>query len=104
MVNRGDVWWVATKHGWRPFMVLSRQTAIPLLQRVLAVPATTNRRGAPSELDLDEDDGMPRACVLAFDNIEHVPKSDFLKHICTIRGERLDEACRTLAIATGCRD
>ncbi len=46
---------------------------------------------------------MPRACVLAFDDIEHIRKSDFLKRICTLYGERLDEACRVLAVTTGCR-
>lgn len=103
VVNRGDVWWVATERGPRPFMVLTRQTAIPLLRRVIAVPATTRRRGVSSELELDEDDGMPRECVLSFDNIEHVRKSDFLRWICTIRGERLEEACHVLAETTGCR-
>jgi mRNA interferase MazF len=103
-VNRGDVWWVATRTGRRPYLILTRQHAIPLLRRLHAVPATTVIRGVSSELLLDEDDGMPRECVLAFDNLEHVPKSRFLNHICTITGERLDEACRTLAIATGCRD
>ncbi len=102
-MNRGDVWWVATEQGPRPFMVLTRQTAIPLLSRVIAVPATTNRRGVLSEFELDEDDGMPRACVLAFDNVVQLPKSRFLKRICTIYGERLDEACHVLAATTGCR-
>ncbi len=102
-MNRGDVWWVATDHGPRPFLVLTRDIAIPLLQRVVAVPATTNRRGVSSELALDEDDGMPRECVLSFDNIEHVPKSKFLRRICTLYGERLDDACHVLAVTTGCR-
>ena len=102
-MNRGDIWWVATEGGQRPFMVLTRDTAIPLLQRVVAVPATTTRRGIPSELELDEDDGMPRECVLAFDNIEHVPKSSFLRRICALHGDRLDEACHVLAVTTGCR-
>lgn len=104
LVNRGEVWWAATETGRRPVMVLSRQSVIPHMQRLVVVPATTNRRGIPSELDLDEDDGMPRECVLAFDNITHMSKSRLLKRICTIHGERLDEACRTLAITTGCID
>ena len=101
-MNRGEVWWVATAHGRRPHLVLSRQAAIPLLSRVLAVPATTNRRGAPSEVDLDEDDGMPRECVLSFDDTRLVSRSKFLKRICSLNAERMTEACRAMGITTGC--
>ena len=104
LVNRGEVWWARTSTGRRPFLILSRQAVIPMLNKVVAVPATTQVRGAPSELDLDEDDGMPSACVLAFDNIETIPKARFVSRICTLGDERLAEACRTLARATGCRD
>ncbi len=72
------------------------------MHSVVAVPATSTVRGAPSELLLDEDDGMPRECVLSFDNITHVRKSMFVERICALRGERLAEVCRTLDRATGC--
>lgn len=47
---------------------------------------------------------MPRQCVLSFDNLEVLDKSNFVSYICTLGSERLAEACHTLAIATGCRD
>jgi mRNA interferase MazF len=83
-------------------MILSRQAAIPLVRSLLAVPATSTIRGIPSELMLDEDDGMPRECVLSFDNIESVDKRRFIEAITTLRGERLAEVCRTLTRTTGC--
>lgn len=101
-MNRGDVWWVESPKGRRPHLILSRQAAIRFLDRLIAVPATTTIRGIPSELALDEDDGMPRECVLSFDNIRSVPKSLFVERICSLRGERLIEVCRTLDRATGC--
>ena len=103
-MNRGEIWWARTGRGRRPFLIISRQRVIPLLNKVLAVPATTIVRGVSSELLLDEDDGMPRECVLSFDNIEAIPKSRFIARICTLYGERLDEACHALAVTTGCRD
>jgi mRNA interferase MazF len=103
MVKRGEIWWVelpTVKR--RPFAVLTRDAAIPLLSKVLAVPATSHVRGAPSEVMLDEDDGMPRECVLAFDNMTQVPKSAFMERICVLRGDRLVEVCRALTRTTGC--
>lgn len=47
---------------------------------------------------------MPRECVLSFDNLEVLQKSQFVSYICTLNEERMSEACRTLAVATGCRD
>jgi mRNA-degrading endonuclease toxin of MazEF toxin-antitoxin module len=72
------------------------------MNRVLAVPATSTIRGIPSELMLDEDDGMPRECVLSFDNLEVVDKRLFVEPITTLHGERLAEVCRTIDRTTGC--
>jgi mRNA interferase MazF len=102
-VKRGEVWWVEhPTEGRRPHLVISRQSAIGIMQRILVVPATRTIRGAPSELALDEDDGMPAECVLTFDNITHLPKSMFVERICTLRGERLAEVCHAIERTTGC--
>lgn len=102
-VNRGEIWWAEDpRSGRRPVLVITRQTAIPLLTRVLCVPATRTIRGAPSELILDEDDGMPAECVLSFDNIRVLPKSALTERICRLNPERLNEVCPTLMRAVGC--
>lgn len=102
-MNRGEVWWVEDPQlGRRPYLILTRQPAIAVLNAFLAVPATRTIRGAPSEVLLDTDDGMPEACALAFDNIATMPKSFFVERICSLGVAKLDEVCRVLAIATGC--
>jgi mRNA interferase MazF len=102
-VNRGEVWWVEHPDvGRRPFLVLTRQTAIPVLERVVAVPATTTIRGIPSEVLLGEEEGMPQPCALSFDNLATVPKSLFVERICRLGVDRLDEVRRALTAATGC--
>ena len=51
VVNRGEVWWAEHPDaGRRPYLVLTRQAAIPVLNRVLAVPATRTVRGIPTEV------------------------------------------------------
>ena len=102
-MNRGEVWW--TEHpdaGRRPFFVLTRQAAIPVLRRVLAVPATRTVRGLPTEVVLDEEDGMPQRCALSFDNVTTMPKGLFTERICRLSLERLTQVCAALRAASGC--
>lgn len=78
MVARGEVWWVeAPATGRRPYLVLTREHAIPVLNAVVAVPATRTVRSIPTEVVLDEDDGMPQPCALSLDNLVTVPKDSF---------------------------
>lgn len=99
----GDVWWAeAPGTGRRPAVVLTRPEAIERLTRVLVAPATTHVRGLPSEVYLDEDDGMPRACVLNLDTPELVPKSLLVEQLTRLRPERMHDVCRALAAAVNC--
>jgi len=103
-VRRGEVWWVEPPDaGRRPHLVLTRDAAIDPLTRVLGVPATRTIRGIASEVELGPDDGMPDRCVLLLDNVRVLPKAYFVEPICSLGAERMDEVCRALAIATGCR-
>ncbi|MGH8887485.1 MAG: type II toxin-antitoxin system PemK/MazF family toxin [Egibacteraceae bacterium] len=102
-MNRGEVWWVEHPDtGRRPALVLTRQDALPLLRKVIVVPATRTRRGIPTEVALDEDDGMPTACALSLDNIRTVPQSLLTQRITRLGFERMFDVCRALAHATGC--
>jgi mRNA interferase MazF len=73
-----------------------------MLDRVLAVPATRTIRSIPTELLLDEDDGMPERCALSFDNITTMPKGLLTARITKLPVEKLDEVCRALRAATAC--
>jgi len=103
MVNRGEVWWAEhPEAGRRPYLVLTRQAAIPVLDRVLTVPATRTIRNIPTEVLLDEDDGMPDVCALSFDNITTMPKAFLTARICRLPVQKLEESCRALRGATAC--
>lgn len=104
LVNRGDVWWVdLPDQKRRPYMVLTRNAAVGVLTRILAVPATSTIRNIASEVPLGPDDGMPKSCVLSFDNIETIPKWACTEFITSLSATRLHETCRALNIATDCR-
>lgn len=103
VVARGEVWWTeAPEAGRRPFLVLTRQAAIPVLHSVLAVPATRTIRRIPTEVVLDEEDGMPEACALSLDNLTAVPKELFRERITRLSVPRMSEVCRALSLATAC--
>jgi len=102
-VNRGEVWWAEHPDaGRRPVLILSREASIPVLRRLLVVPATRTIRGIPTEVLLDEEDGMPARSALSFDNVTAMPKSLLTDRICRLPLDRLDEVCRALRVATAC--
>lgn len=101
--QRGQVWWGELEHaGRRPFLVMSRPAAIAVLNSVLAAPVTRTVRGIPTELPLSSHDGMPTDCAASFDNLQVVPKANLVDHICTLRPDRLIEACAALRAAVDC--
>ncbi len=102
-MNRGEIWWAAhPEAGRRPFLVLTREGAVPVLNRVIAVPATTTIRDLPTEVLLGPEDGMPAECALSLDNITSLRKTRFSEPITRLGPERMAQVCAALAIATGC--
>lgn len=103
MVARGEVWW-SESPGWgrRPVLVLTRDAVADRLSSVLTALITTVRRDIPTEVDLDEDDGMPRACVVNLDNLATLPSAYLVERITRLGPDRMHDACRALVRATGC--
>ncbi len=75
---------------------------MPSLTRLLAVPTTSRRRGIPTEVELEQADGMPRACVLSLDNTRTILRTFCTRRITHLGPERLAEVCRALNIAVDC--
>ena len=63
---------------------------------------TTRRRGIPTEVALDEDDGMPRSCVVTLDNLQTIPQAYLVDPITTLGSVRMAEVCQALRIAVDC--
>lgn len=73
-----------------------------MLHAQLAVPATRTVRQIPTEVVLDQRDGMPDECALSFDNLTVIPTGLFTDRITRLSVERMAEVCRALALASGC--
>ena len=101
--RRGEVWWgEITDVGRRPFLVMTRSAAIPVLHNVLAAPLTRTIRSIPTELPLGPADGMPVECAASFDNLRVVPKALLVERVCTLEPVRLLDACRALRATVDC--
>ncbi len=101
--RRGEVWWAEIAEvGRRPFLVMTRTAAVPVLHSVLAAPVTRTIRDIPTELRLGTSDGMPTECVASFDNLRVVAKEYLVERQCTLDPLRLIEACEALRTAVDC--
>ena len=102
-MTRGDVWWADLPDvGRRPVLVLTRDTAIPLLTRVVVALLTTRLRGIPTEVRLDERDGVPRESGVTFDNLYTVHKEQFISKITELSNAKLEEVCEAFRYSVGC--
>lgn len=101
--RRGEVWWgEVAEVGRRPFLVMTRTAAVPVLHGVLAAPVTRTVRGIPTELALSREDGMPTECAATFDNLRVVSKSHLVERMCALDPIRMIDACTALRAAVGC--
>jgi mRNA interferase MazF len=103
MVNRGDVCWVElADEGRRPALVLTRNEAIPVMNKITVSFITRTIRGIPTEVRLEASDGLPQECAANLDNLRQISRSLLSEPIASLSGARMHEVCRALAIATGC--
>ena len=102
-MTRGEVWWYEPPGAKaRPHLIPTRSEVIPLLSDLLAMPATRTVRGIPTEVPLDQADGMPVECVLTADNISPVQSGYPTRPIATLSAVRMGDVCEAIRIATGC--
>jgi mRNA interferase MazF len=102
-VNRGDVCWYTFKapDKKRPVLILSRDSAIGVLNSVTVAPITSTIRNIPTEVVLTEDDGLPSTCAANFDNLQTVPKSNIGDRIARLTTQKMREAAAAVSFALG---
>jgi len=102
-MQRGEIWFAATPGGDRPVLVLTRDPVADRIGSLVVAALTRTVRGLVSELPLTAtDDGVPTDCVVNFDNIHTIAREHLRRRVAKLPEARLEQACRTLAAATGC--
>ncbi len=102
-MNRGDVCWYTFKapDKKRPVLILTRESAIAVLNSVTVAPITSTVRGIPTEVVLTTDDGLPGTCAANFDNLQTIPKSNIGDRIARLSSRRMRQAAAAVSFALG---
>ncbi len=95
MIARGDVWDVDLGAAVRPVVVITRETAIPVLSRLNCVVVTSTVRGHVAEVELAGSHGVREPSAANCDWLVNVAKDRFLRH----RGELDPSTMRRLNAA-----
>ncbi len=100
-MQRGEIRWYKfkTPDKKRPVLILTRNSIIGHLGEITIAPITTTIREIPSEVFLNQKDGMPRACAINFDHIQTVQKNKIGTLISTLSRDRLLEVKRSIHFA-----
>jgi mRNA interferase MazF len=103
VVARGEVWWSESPE-WsrRPVVVLTRGVVADRLTSVMVALVTRTIRSIPTEVMLDEADGMPVPCVINLDNVATQPVGLLTERITRLGPDRMQRLCEALKRASGC--
>lgn len=103
-IARGDVrlYQFALPDKKRPVVVLTRDSFITYLSTVTVAPVTSTIRGVPSEVLLDEKDGMKAPCAVNLHNAITVPQQRLGKRVAQLNSIRIREICAALHFSLGC--
>ena len=100
---RGEVWWgEAPDAKGRPYLILTRDEAIPVRRTVLVAPVTRTVRQIPTEVALGSAEGLPVASAATMDNILAFPKAMLVRRIGALAPPRRHELCEGLRAAVDC--
>jgi mRNA interferase MazF len=103
-VARGDVrlYQFSAPDKKRPIVVLTRDSAIGYLTAVTVAPITSTIRGVPSEVVLNEEDGMKTPCAVNLHNAITVSQQRLGKRVAHLSAARMDEICAAVRFSLGC--
>jgi len=103
-IARGDIrlYNFAPRDKQRPVVVLTRDSAIAYLSTVTVAPITSTIRGVPSEVRLNEEDGMKAPCAANLHNPVTVTQDKLGKRVGQLSSLRMIEICAALRFSLGC--
>jgi mRNA interferase MazF len=99
--RQGEIWWAEDEEQRRPMLVVTRDEAIPVLNKVVVAPLTRTVRGIPTEIPLGREEGLNVACAASFDNLQRVRRSALTERVGKLRHRRR-EICRALSVLADC--
>jgi len=102
-MERGEIRWYKFEQPdkRRPVVILTRSSAIRFLGEVTVAPITSAIRTIPTEVMLDEKDGMRKVCAINLDHIQTVSKNKVGSFIARLSQAKLKQIKPALLFALG---
>ena len=93
-----EIWWVSLPPpvGRRPVLLLSRDSAYSVLNKVMVAEVTSTVREIPVEVRLGPREGLSRPSVANLDNLHVVARGDLASRIGSLPASRVGELKRAL--------
>jgi mRNA interferase MazF len=82
-------------------LILTRDSAIAVLNSVTVAPITSTIRSIPTEVVLTKDDGLPNTCAVNFDNLQTVRKNNIGDRIARLTAQKMREGAAAVSFALG---
>jgi mRNA interferase MazF len=103
-IARGDVrlYQFALPDKRRPVIVLTRDSATAYLSTVTVAPITSTIRGVPSEVVLNEEDGVKAPCAVNLHNAVTISQDRLGRRVGHLSSLRMSEICAALRFSLGC--
>ena len=99
--RQGEIWWAEADDKRRPVLVVTRSEAVPVLSGIVVAPVTRTIRAIPTEIRLDEPEGLDVECAASFDNLQRIDRR-FLSERAGSLGARRGELCGALSALADC--
>jgi mRNA interferase MazF len=102
-VRQYEIWWASLPPpvGRRPVLLLSRDSAYRVLNKVIVAEVTSTVRDIPVEVALGPKEGLPGRSVANLDNVHVVARADLGSRIGVLPAPRVVEVKRALGYALG---
>ncbi|MCH8126458.1 type II toxin-antitoxin system PemK/MazF family toxin [candidate division KSB1 bacterium] len=102
-MERGEIRWYTFKstNKKRPVVILTRNSALDFLGEVTIALITSTIRDIPTEVILDQKDGMKTLSAINLDHIQTVSKGKIGAYISKLSDSKLDEIKPALLFALG---
>jgi mRNA interferase MazF len=103
-IARGDVrlYEFAPPYKKRPVVVLTRNSALAYLSTVTVAPITSTIREVPSEVILNEEDGMKAPCAVNLHHAVTISQQRLGRRVAQLSSLRMSEICAALRFSLGC--
>ncbi|MGI8729438.1 MAG: type II toxin-antitoxin system PemK/MazF family toxin [Solirubrobacteraceae bacterium] len=100
--RQGEIWWAQAETERRPVLVVTRDDAIEVLNRIIVAPITRTVRHIPTEICLGPDEGLAVDCAASFDNLQPVNRRLLTERAGALAPAGRLRICQTLAALADC--